>query len=373
VHLPWCLRKCPYCDFNSHTAPETLPEGRYVAALLADLETELPRIWGRRLESVFLGGGTPSLFSPESMAELIDGLRARLPLRPDTEVTLEANPGTFEQARFRAFRESGINRLSIGVQSLDDALLRRLGRVHDAAEARRAVEQAATAGFDNLNIDLMFGLPGQTLHQADTDLALALSLEPAHLSYYQLTLEPNTLFHHDPPELPDSDTLWEMQQQGHERLSDAGYTRYEVSAFARPGRRCRHNLNYWRFGDYLGIGAGAHGKLTDPASGVVTRRSKQRQPLAYMEAAERGEPDSTVREVDDEDLCFEFMLNALRLNDGFDAALFVQRTGLGMDRIAGPLTEARARGLLEPERRRIRPSALGQRFLNDLTGLFLPT
>lgn len=372
VHLPWCVRKCPYCDFNSHAAPAELPEARYVAALLTDLEGELPRVWGRRLESVFIGGGTPSLFSPGAMADLIDGLRARLPLRPDTEITLEANPGTFEQSKFRAFREIGINRLSIGVQSLDDLSLRGIGRIHGATEARRAAEQAASAGFDNINLDLMFGLPGQDLERATEDLREAIALGPTHLSYYQLTLEPNTLFHHDPPPLPDADTLWEMQLHGHERLEHAGYTQYEVSAFARPGARCRHNLNYWEFGDYLGIGAGAHGKITDTATGIVSRRWKLRQPMAYMQAVEEGKPTAGEKAINDEDLHFEFMLNALRLVQGVPETLFSERTGLALDSIADTLACARDRGLIEGRRERIIPTALGQRFLNDLTALFLP-
>lgn len=372
LHLPWCLRKCPYCDFNSHAAPQAVPEARYVAALLADLERELPRIWGRRLVSVFLGGGTPSLFSPEALADLIDGLRARLALRPGTEITLEANPGTFERERFRAFREAGINRLSIGVQSLNDTMLARIGRIHDASQARRAVEQAARAGFEDINVDLMFGLPGQSPSEAQADLLEAIALAPTHLSYYQLTLEPNTLFHHEPPPLPDEDMLWEMQGRGHDRLADAGYTQYEVSAFAAAGRRCLHNLNYWEFGDYLGIGAGAHGKLTDGATGLVTRRWKLRQPLAYMQAAEQGDPTAGAREIGDEDLRFEFMLNALRLSDGVPLRLFAERTGLQVDSITATLDDARARGMLERCADRIIPTALGRRFLNDLTASFLP-
>ncbi len=372
VHLPWCVRKCPYCDFNSHAAPEHLPEDRYVAALLADLEAELPRVWGRRLVSVFLGGGTPSLFSPEAMAELIAGLRARLPLRADTEITLEANPGTFEQSRFRAYREAGVNRLSIGVQSFNDTMLERIGRIHDASEACRAVEEAAGAGFDNINIDLMFGLPQQTGSEAEADLRKAIALAPAHLSYYQLTLEPNTLFHHDPPSLPDDDTLWEMQVRAHERLAEAGYTQYEVSAFATPGSHCLHNLNYWEFGDYLGIGAGAHGKITDVAAGLITRRWKLRQPLAYMQATEGGDPTAGERRIGDEDVRFEFMLNALRLTEGVSIDLFTQRTGLDVDRVANILDRARNQGMLEADADRIVPTALGRRFLNDLTALFLP-
>ncbi|OBS08368.1 radical SAM family heme chaperone HemW [Acidihalobacter prosperus] len=372
VHLPWCVRKCPYCDFNSHAAKGDLPETEYVAALLADLEAELPRVWGRRIESVFIGGGTPSLFSAAALGDLLDGLRARLPLRPDVEITLEANPGTFEQARFADYRGLGINRLSIGVQSFDDDALRRLGRIHGADEARRAAEIAHAAGFEDFNLDLMFGLPGQDLAAARRDIDAALALAPTHLSYYQLTLEPNTLFHHDPPALPDEDLIAAMQQAAQTRLAEAGFAQYEVSAYARPGMRCRHNLNYWRFGDYLGIGAGAHGKLTDPASGSVERHWKLRQPAQYMAAARAGDAAGGRDTVAPAELPFEFMLNALRLREGFDLALFEARTGLPRNCIEDTLNEALGRTLVEREGERVRPSALGWNFLNDLTALFLP-
>lgn len=372
VHLPWCVRKCPYCDFNSHTAGEILPEAEYVEALIADLESELPRVWGRRIESVFIGGGTPSLFSAAALENLLDGLRARLPLRPDIEITLEANPGTFEQARFADYRQLGINRLSIGVQSFNDASLRRLGRIHGGAEALRAADIARASGFEDFNLDLMFGLPGQNLAAARHDIETALALAPSHLSYYQLTLEPNTLFHHDPPTLPDDDLIAEMQAAAQTQLAEGGFAQYEVSAYARAGRRCRHNLNYWTFGDYLGIGAGAHGKLTDPASGAINRRWKMRQPAQYMKAARAGDATGGSNEITSTERAFEFMLNALRLREGFDLSLFETRTGLSHTYIEDTLNDACQRKLIERDGERVRPSPLGWNFLNDLTALFLP-
>jgi putative oxygen-independent coproporphyrinogen III oxidase len=371
VHLPWCVRKCPYCDFNSHAAPDGVDERRYLDALFADLEAELPGIWGRRIESVFIGGGTPSLFSAEGIAALLEGLRARLPLRPDVEITLEANPGTFEQARFADYRAAGVNRLSIGVQSLDDAQLERLGRIHSASEALRAVDIARAAGFDNLNLDLMHGLPGQDAKQARRDLEAAIACEPTHLSYYQLTLEPNTQFHKYPPQLPDEDTLWDITEQGRIILEQAGYTQYEVSAYARGRHQCRHNLNYWEFGDYLGLGAGAHGKLTDPAGGEVLRTRKHRQPEQYMRSAREGSASSDRSAVPEYDLPFEFMLNALRLNAGFDAGLFPARAGLPLDSVQPILDQACERSLLTAEGTQYRPTELGRRFHNDLVAQFL--
>ncbi|MDH3714370.1 MAG: radical SAM family heme chaperone HemW, partial [Gammaproteobacteria bacterium] len=285
VHIPWCERKCPYCDFNSHQARGALPQREYIAALLADLDQELPDVWGRRVHSVFIGGGTPSLFDAAALAELLSGVRARLNLGADTEITLEANPGSSEQQRFTAYREIGINRLSLGVQSFDDASLRALGRVHDAQQAHRAIERARSAGFDNLNLDLMYGLPGQTLAHAERDIERAIAARPEHLSYYQLTLEPNTYFHRYPPQLPDEASIAQIESNSVLQLTRAGYSRYEVSAHAQPGRRSRHNLNYWQFGDYLGIGAGAHGKITHPQPPRVQRYSKQRQPKAYLQSA----------------------------------------------------------------------------------------
>lgn len=371
VHIPWCLRKCPYCDFNSHAQREPLPEREYVAALLADLEQELPGIWGRELESVFIGGGTPSLFSAEAIDRLLSGLRALLPLTPLTEVTLEANPGTFEQERFAEYRHAGINRLSLGVQSFEDARLQALGRVHDAKEARNAVEQARLVGFDNLNIDLMYALPGQDPSGALRDLETAIGLGPTHVSYYQLTIEPNTLFATAPPRLPEHDLAWRMQTRAQERLHEAGYEQYEVSAYATPGHRCRHNLNYWRFGDYVGIGAGAHGKLTRPDLGKILRRAKHRRPADYLAGAGGPQRLDSERSLSRQDLALEFMLNALRLTEGFEPGLFLAHTGLAITAVEPGLREAERRGLLEWTPLLIRPTELGRRFLDDLVGLFL--
>ena len=372
VHIPWCARKCPYCDFNSHEAREPLPERAYVDALLADLEQDLPRVWGRRIDSLFIGGGTPSLFSAEALDRLLSGLRARLPLRPDLEITLEANPGTVERSKFAEFREVGINRLSIGVQSFDDGHLHALGRIHDRRAAIAAAEAAHAAGLDNFNLDLMFGLPGQTVAQALTDIACALALQPAHLSYYQLTLEPNTRFYRSPPLLPDDEIIDVIQDRAQEELARHGYPRYEVSAYARADRRCRHNLNYWEFGDYLGIGAGAHGKLSDPAAGQIQRLWKVKHPRDYL--ARAGTPagvggDAPVREAE---LPLEFLMNALRLVEGVPAALFGERTGLPLAALEPGWSQARARGLLENDPERLQASELGLRFLNDLLQAFIP-
>ena len=372
VHIPWCARKCPYCDFNSHEAREPLPERAYVDALLTDLEQDLPRVWGRRIDSLFIGGGTPSLFSAEALDRLLSGLRARLPLRPDLEITLEANPGTVERSKFAEFREIGINRLSIGVQSFDDGHLHSLGRIHDRRAAIAAAEAAHAAGLDNFNLDLMFGLPGQTVEQALTDIACALALQPAHLSYYQLTLEPNTRFYRSPPILPDDETIDVIQDRAQEELARHGYPRYEVSAYARADRRCRHNLNYWEFGDYLGIGAGAHGKLSDPAAGQIQRLWKIKHPRDYL--ARAGTPagvggDAPVREAE---LPLEFLMNALRLVEGVPAALFGERAGLPLAALEPGWSQARTRGLLESDPERLQASELGLRFLNDLLQAFIP-
>ncbi len=371
VHIPWCLRKCPYCDFNSHAlraGPEALPEARYVDALVADLEAALPFVWGRRVHTIFIGGGTPSLFAPESIARLVAAIRARLPLEPGCEVTMEANPGTFERDRFRAFAEAGITRLSIGVQSFDDAALVALGRVHDAAQARAAIEEARCA-FPTWNIDLMYALPGQSLPAFDADLDAALALKPPHLSVYHLTIEPNTYFARFPPVVPDSDLAAEMLDRIVARTAAAGLERYEVSAFAAAGHRARHNLNYWAFGDYLGIGAGAHGKLS--FAHRVVRQVRLRDPAAYLAGAEAGSAIASEVEVARTDLAFEFMLNALRLRDGFDLSDFGERTGLAVTAIDKPLAEAERRGLLERDFQRVRPTALGFDFLSDLQQLFL--
>jgi len=371
VHIPWCVRKCPYCDFNSHNAPQTLPQAEYVQALLRDLDQDLPLAAGRRIETVFFGGGTPSLFSADSIARILDGAAARLAFAPDAEVTLETNPGTVEHAPFADYRRAGVNRISFGVQTFDDAALARIGRIHSASEAERAVRQAQDAGIENINLDLMYALPQQTLDAALADVDRALALGTPHLSHYQLTLEPNTAFAAQPPPLPDEDAAWDMQEACQARLADGGLAQYEVSAYARPGRECRHNLNYWRFGDYLGIGAGAHGKSTLHDSSV-RRRWKVRAPRGFLEYA------GTPRGVGGDDaiapslLPFEFMLNALRLNAGFDLATFCARTGLAHDSIAATLADGVRRGWLERDGDTVRATELGQRFLNDVIAAFLP-
>ena len=372
IHFPWCVRKCPYCDFNSHELRETLEADRYVDALLADLEHDLPRIWGRPVRSVFMGGGTPSLFDPASIDRLLSGLRARLTLVPDAEITLEANPGTAEAGRFAEYRAAGVNRLSIGIQSFDNDQLQKLGRIHDRREAIRAAEMARAAGFDNLNLDLMFALPGQTVATALGDLAMAIDLEPVHISWYQLTIEPNTLFAHRPPDLPDEDTAWAIQEEGQSCLAAAGYTQYEVSAHARPGNECRHNLNYWQFGDYLGIGAGAHDKISDPQRQCIERHWKVRHPQAYLDKVPTGEQIAGSRQPGDTETGLEFMMNALRLNAGFEPDTFMRHTGLSLDRLADPLCVAQQRGWLERDEAGIRATATGRRFLDDLVGLFVP-
>lgn len=371
VHIPWCIRKCPYCDFNSHEARGPLPERAYVDALLADLEQDLPRVWGRRIDSLFMGGGTPSLLSAEALDRLLSGLRARLPLRPDLEVTLEANPGAVEQGRFAEFRAVGVNRLSIGVQSFHDEQLQNLGRIHDRRAAFAAAEAAHAAGLDNFNLDLMFGLPGQTVAQALADIANAIALQPAHLSYYQLTIEPNTLFHQSPPTLPDEEVIGAIQERAQAELARQGYERYEVSAYARDHRRCRHNLNYWEFADYLGIGAGAHGKLTDPAAGRIHRLWKLKHPQDYL--AQAGTPASIGGDapLQAADLPVEFLMNALRLVEGAPATLFEERTGLPLAALEPTLTRVREIGLMETAPDRLQPTETGLRFLNDLLQAFM--
>jgi putative oxygen-independent coproporphyrinogen III oxidase len=369
VHVPWCLRKCPYCDFNSHELRGELPEREYVDSLLADLEQSLPLVWGRPVYTVFIGGGTPSLLSPEAVDALLSGVRARVPLTVDAEVTLEANPGTFEAGRFRAFRAAGVNRLSIGVQSFNPRHLTALGRVHDDAQARAAVECAREV-FDNYNLDLMYGLPGQSLQEARADLEAALGYEPPHLSAYHLTLEPNTYFHRYPPNLPDDDAAAAMQEAIEAALAERGFEHYETSAFARAGCRSRHNLNYWTFGDYLGIGAGAHSKLSFP--GRIVRAMRYRQPREYQERVRAGDAVQEQHEVERRDLGFEFMMNALRLNGGVPVALYEERTGRPITDIARELERAEERGLLERDHARLAPTELGRRFLNDLLQMFLP-
>jgi oxygen-independent coproporphyrinogen-3 oxidase len=388
IHLPWCVRKCPYCDFNSHAVRGEVPEREYVDALLRDLEFEAPPVAGRVIETVFLGGGTPSLFSPAAIARLLEGVRARVPLASDAEITLEANPGTVEAAtapslargprldpigdtaRFRGFRDTGVNRLSIGIQSFGDGKLKALGRIHGRVEALRAVETARAAGFENFNLDLMFGLPGQTPAQALADIRQALAFVPPHLSAYQLTIEPNTLFHARPPQLPDDDTIAVMQEEIEAVLADTGYRHYEVSAYAQPGRECRHNLNYWQFGDYLGIGAGAHGKIT--SADAITRRWKVKGPNDYLVHAGARLAIGGEQVLTREEAAFEFLMNALRLREGFAPSLFAARTGAELAVVHAPLEEARRRGLIEISEERVRASAHGWRFLNELLLSFLP-
>jgi putative oxygen-independent coproporphyrinogen III oxidase len=384
IHIPWCVRKCPYCDFNSHGVKEDIPEGQYIDALLADLEQDLPLVWGRQVSAIFIGGGTPSLFSPEGLERLLSQIRARIPFNPGTEITLEANPGTVEQSRFEGFRAAGINRLSIGVQSFADAQLQALGRIHSAAEACRAIEAAFRAGFDNINLDLMFGLPGQSMADAQADVKQAIVLNPTHISYYQLTIEPNTLFHARPPALPDDERIWDMQTRGLELLAQHGYQQYEISAYARGNRQCVHNRNYWRFGDYLGIGAGAHGKISDAQHQRITRLAKTRHPQQYLQSmggearkqylqSMGGEARIASRKLlSAQDAAFEYMLNALRLVEGVAVEDFEAHTGLPFSAIESSLKLAQQRELLQPESSRIRPTAQGRRYLNDLLEIFLP-
>ncbi len=368
IHLPWCLRKCPYCDFNSHEFEE-LPQARYLDALRADLEASLPLIWGRTVHTVFIGGGTPSLFSPESIDRLLTDVRARVRLAPDAEITLEANPGTFERERFRGFRQAGVNRLSLGIQSFDDGALSAIGRVHDRHAALAAAESAAQ-DFDTFNLDLMYALPGQDLAGLERDLRQALAFSPPHLSYYNLTIEPNTLFAARPPAgLPDDDLTAAMQDAIEAACGLAGLSHYEVSAYARAGHRSRHNLNYWTFGDYLGIGAGAHGKLS--FHDRIIRQARWRHPQRYMDAAFSSQAVEIERTLEAQDLGFEFMLNALRLTDGVPASSFSEKTGVSLASIARPIAQAVEKGLLSSDPTRLCATALGQRFLNDLQAVFL--
>lgn len=373
VHLPWCVRKCPYCDFNSHEQRGALPFAEYVSALVADLEHDLPLAWGRTVHSVFFGGGTPSLFPAAAIDDFLQQASARLRFAPGCEITLETNPGTAEHGRFEGYLAAGVNRLSFGIQSFDDGCLQRLGRIHDSREADSAVKLAQDAGFDNINLDLMYALPGQDLAGAERDLQRAFALQPAHISHYQLTLEPNTLFAAKPPEgLPDEDTAWDMQEHGQALLSAAGYGHYEVSAYARPGRQCAHNLNYWRFGDYLGIGAGAHGKITLGAGQAIRRRWKLKHPAAWLATAGSDAALGGDEDIEPARRPFEYMLNALRLHEGFALADFEARTGLPRAAIAAELAEALARGWLVEDAGHVRPTALGRRLGNDVVALFLP-
>jgi oxygen-independent coproporphyrinogen-3 oxidase len=394
VHLPWCVRKCPYCDFNSHEyrGGGAAPFAAYVDALVADLEYDLPLVWGRTVHSIFFGGGTPSLFPPEQIDRFLQAARARLRIAPECEITLETNPGTAEHGRFEDYLRAGVNRLSFGVQSFDDGCLRRLGRIHDSGQAEAAIKLAQDAGFENFNLDLMYALPEQTIAMAERDLERALSLAPTHISHYQLTLEPNTLFAARPPAgLPDEDQAWDMQEACQTMLAAAGYAQYEISAYAQPGRQCAHNLNYWRFGDYVGIGAGAHGKFTLPTmpaegpaaaggasdDGRILRRSKIKHPASYLSAAGGSGAVAEDRDIPLEQRPFEFMLNALRLVEGFGLDQFEARTGLPRTAIAAPLAQAQLRGWLAPEpvgddpAGRFKPTETGLRFANDIIGLFL--
>lgn len=377
VHLPWCLKKCPYCDFNSHEwvrsgsapgAPQELPEQRYIDTLIADLEAALPLIWGRTIHSIFIGGGTPSLFSPAAIDRMLSDIRARLRLEANCEITLEANPGTFEKDRFRAYHQAGVTRLSVGVQSFNDTHLAALGRVHDRAQALAAVEEAADA-FDTFNLDIMYALPGQTLEQVGQDIATALQFAPPHISIYHLTIEPNTYFAKFPPSIPEDDTAYAMLDLITELTGVAGLDRYEVSAYAKPNHRSKHNLNYWQFGDYLGIGAGAHSKIS--FAHRVVRQVRFREPRLYMDHALGGNAVAQSNEVARADLPFEFMLNALRLRNGFGLREFSERTGLPVTAISAGLEEAERKGLIERDFARVRPTVRGFDFLSDLQEIFL--
>lgn len=372
IHVPWCIKKCPYCDFNSHAAGDTIPENEYIDALIQDINAELPNIWGRRLSSIFIGGGTPSLFSAAAFDRLLSHIHSVLPCLPDMEITLEANPGTFEQKKFTDFRQAGINRLSVGIQSFNDQHLRSLGRVHNGLEARRAIDMVRKAGFDNFNLDLMYALPAQTTSAALSDLKIALNCAPTHLSHYQLTIEPNTFFHtHLPDKLPENDLIWEMQHESQQILNTAGFKQYEVSAYAQPDKRSQHNMNYWQFGDYLGIGAGAHGKISRADNNQIYRVSKLRQPKAYMEHAGQSSAVSEQHDLVAEQIGFEFMLNALRLKNGVEPYLYKQHTGQELSSIDDKLNEAVSKGLLEVNAKRIKPTEQGFLFLNDLLLIFL--
>lgn len=368
IHWPWCVKKCPYCDFNSHEARGELPEANYINALIADLESALPQIWGRRIGTIFIGGGTPSLISGAGMDALLTGIRSRIHLIPEAEITMEANPGTVEVAKFAAFRDAGVNRVSLGIQSFDENKLKSLGRIHNGDEARRAIE-IALRHFDNVNIDLMYALPQQTLAEAQQDVRTAISFGTPHLSAYHLTMEPNTAFYHDPPPVPDEDLSADMQEMVEAELGSAGYEHYETSAFAKPGHQCRHNMNYWSFGDYLGIGAGAHGKISDHAG--IVREMRHKHPRVYLEGAAKGEFVQERRAVEASDLPGEFMMNALRLTGGFPSALFSERTGLPLSRLQNELLTAQRQELLEVTPEHMRPTLRGQRYLNRLLQIFL--
>ena len=372
IHIPWCVRKCPYCDFNSHKAEGSLKEAAYVKALLQDLDEEIPLIEGRSIETVFFGGGTPSLLSGEAIEAILSGVRSRLNLMNDAEVTLEANPGTLDEGKFEAFHAAGVNRLSIGVQSFDATHLKKLGRIHGPSEALEAYRMAHSVGFESINVDLMFGLPDQTLEEALMDVQAALRLSPTHLSYYQLTLEPNTLFHKYPPRLPGDEKTWMIQEAAQDLISEAGYTQYEVSAYSRAGKECRHNQHIWEFGDYIGIGAGAHGKISHPESGIFTRTAKIKHPEHYMTAKEEGKSLGSRVKIDPKDLPFEFLMNALRLRAGFEESLFEERTGLSINVLEPLLSQSIEEGLMIRDQGRIHCSLTGFHFLDTILQRFLP-
>ncbi len=372
IHFPWCLKKCPYCDFNSHAVTETVDEQEYIDALINDLDAELPNVWGRSVQSIFMGGGTPSLFSADAINTLLNALRARLKILPDCEITMEANPGTLEASTLGQYQKAGVTRLSIGVQSLDNAMLKSLGRVHDADAAVQTIAAAKQAGFDSFNVDLMYGLPDQTVEQAQDDLQKIIDLAPPHISHYQLTIEPNTLFAVSPPVVASDDESWQMQINCQQMLAAAGYQQYEISAYAKPGFQCKHNLNYWLYGDYLGIGAGAHQKITLPAEQRVERKIKQKHPEQYKKAIQSASHCAKVNSVPTAELAFEFMLNALRLTEGFKADNFMQHTGLPLSSVQLQIDSAVERGWIIQSASHIYPTPEGQRFLNDLIALFLP-
>lgn len=371
IHIPWCVKKCPYCDFNSHTLKRKIPEQDYIDALILDLEQELPFIWGRPILSIFIGGGTPSLFTAQAIDTLLSQLRARLNLLPDIEITLEANPGTLEQGKFSEFRAAGINRLSIGIQSFQPELLKRIGRIHDEIQAIAAAEAAHAAGFDTFNLDLMYGLPGQTTAEALADIEQAISLQPWHISHYQLTLEPETAFYKQPPVLPTDDRIATMLDTCMDTLHQHHYYNYEISAYAQKNHQCLHNLNYWRFGDYLGIGAGAHSKISLPTGQGIIRKAKLKQPQLYIQHCHSGTPVETQTKLNREDVILEFMMNTLRLTEGFDPRLMLEHGGIPISTAQRKLVEAEAKGLLEWNMNHIKPTKKGQRFLNDLIGLFI--
>lgn len=369
IHIPWCVRKCPYCDFNSHESRDALPEDLYIETLLRDLDEHVALLENRPIVSIFFGGGTPSLFTPDAIQKILQGVNQRVKLIQTTEITLEANPGTVDEARFTGFREAGINRLSIGVQSLQNEKLHALGRIHNREYALRAIDAAINAGFDNFNLDLMHGLPNQSLEDAMSDLQDALAFQPPHLSWYQLTIEPNTFFHHKPPLLPEDETLWDIQEKGKSVLQKAGLIQYEISAYAKQGHACHHNLNYWEFGDYLGIGAGAHSKITDTEKQIITRHSQVKNPRDYLNPGKKLTATKSV--LTEKDICFEFMLNALRLTTGVSYELFTSRTGLAISSLEPVLSFAQDKQLMVTDKNRLCATEMGQRFLNDVVGLFL--